>query len=91
MLVHEPVSLVRVSIDFGSLACCHWTAENVDHILELGDKMNLDSFQEELIPDTETQSPFRCALGCREQQSDRLADITNKNTRNISSAHFGTN
>ena len=37
-----------------SSACCHWTAENVDHILEFGDKMNLDSLQEVLIPDTET-------------------------------------
>ena len=40
----------------GSSACCHWTAENVDHILEFGDKMNLDSLQEGLIPDTETLS-----------------------------------
>ena len=36
----------------GSSACCHWNAENVDQILELGDKMNLDSLQEGLIPDT---------------------------------------
>ena len=27
----------------GSSACCHWTAENVDHIMEFGDKINLDS------------------------------------------------
>ena len=40
----------------GSSACCHWTAENVDHILESGGKMNLDSLQEGLIPDTETLS-----------------------------------
>ena len=40
----------------GSSACCHWTAENVDQILEFGDKMNLDSLQEGLIPDTETPS-----------------------------------
>ena len=40
----------------GSSACCHWTAENVDHILEFGDKMNLDSLQEGLIPDTEMLS-----------------------------------
>ena len=38
----------------GSSACCHSTAENVDHILEFGDKINLDSLQEELIPGTET-------------------------------------
>ena len=30
----------------GFSACCHWTAENVDHILEFGDKMNLDSLQD---------------------------------------------
>ena len=70
----------------GSLACCHWTAENVDHILEFGDKMNLhvDSLQEGLIPNTEMlhkQLPFRCILDCREQQSDQLADIIKKNTR----------
>ena len=41
---------------FSVLACCHWTAENVDHILEFGDKMNLDSLQEGLILDTETLS-----------------------------------
>ena len=35
---------------------CHWTAENVDHILEFGDKMNLDSLQEGLIPDTKMPS-----------------------------------
>ena len=40
----------------GSSACCHWTAENVDHILEFGDKINLDSLQEGLIPDTEMLS-----------------------------------
>ena len=40
----------------GSSACCHWTAENVDHILEFGNKMNLDSLQEGLIPDTEMLS-----------------------------------
>ena len=40
----------------GSSTCCHWTAENVDHILEFGDKMSLDSLQEGLIPDTETFS-----------------------------------
>ena len=39
-----------------SSTCCHRTAENVDHILEFGDKMNLDSLQEGLIPDTETLS-----------------------------------
>ena len=38
----------------GSSACCHWTAENVDHILEFGDKMNLDSLQQGLIPNTDT-------------------------------------
>ena len=41
----------------GSSVCCHWTAENVDHIshiLEFGDKIYLDSLQEELTPDTET-------------------------------------
>ena len=35
----------------GSSAFCLWTAENVDHILEFGDKMNLDSLQEGLIPE----------------------------------------
>ena len=40
----------------GSSVCCHWTAENVDHILEFGDKMYLDSLQEGLIPDMETLS-----------------------------------
>ena len=40
----------------GSLACCHWTAENVDHILKFDGKMNLDSLLEGLIPDTETLS-----------------------------------
>ena len=29
---------------------------------------------------------FRCTLDCREQQSNRLADVTNKNIR---SDHFG--
>ena len=40
----------------GSSACCHRTAENVDHILEFGDKMNLNSLQEGLTPDTEMLS-----------------------------------
>ena len=40
----------------GSSAYCHWTAENVDHILEFGDKMNLDFLQEGLIPGMETLS-----------------------------------
>ena len=40
----------------GPSACCHWTAENVDHILEFGDKMKLDSLQKGLIPDTQTLS-----------------------------------
>ena len=40
----------------GSSACCHWTAENVGHILEFGNKMNLDSLQEGLIPNTEMLS-----------------------------------
>ena len=31
-----------------------WTAENVNHILEFGEKMNLDSLQEGLISDTES-------------------------------------
>ena len=31
-----------------------WTAENVNHILEFGKKVNLDSLQEGLIPDTES-------------------------------------
>ena len=35
----------------GSSACCHWTAENLDHILEFGGRMNLDSLQEGLIPE----------------------------------------
>ena len=42
--------------NLGSSACCHWTAENVDHILECGNKMNLDSLQEGLIPDTKMLS-----------------------------------
>ena len=73
----------------GSSAFCHWTAENVDHILEFGDKMNLDSLQEGLIPERKRfpeATPFRCTLDCREQQSNRLADTTNKNTH---SDHFG--
>ena len=43
-------------VKLGSSACCHWTAENVDQILDFGHKMNLDSLQEGLIPDTETLS-----------------------------------
>ena len=59
-------------------ACCHWTAENVDLILEFGDKMNLDSlqFRKDLYPIKKRfnkQSPFRCILDCREQQSGQLA------------------
>ena len=51
------MSLTALLFDrLGSSACCHWTAENVDHILEFGDKINLDSLQEGLIPDTETLS-----------------------------------
>ena len=51
MLFHCFISLFD---KLSSSACCHWTAENVDHILEFGDKMNLDSLQEGLIPDTGT-------------------------------------
>ena len=40
----------------GFSACSHWTAENVTHILEFGNKMNLNYFQEGLIPDKETLS-----------------------------------
>ena len=40
----------------GSSPCCHWTAENVDHILEFGDKITLDSLQEGLLPDIEMLS-----------------------------------
>ena len=36
----------------------------MDHILEFGDKMNLDSFQEGLIPDTETLSISNLPLVC---------------------------
>ena len=54
MLFHEPVCLALLFDKLGSSACCHWTAKNVDHILEFGDKMNLDSLQEGLIPDRET-------------------------------------
>ena len=44
MLFHQFMSLSALLFDkLGSSACCHWTAENVDHILEFGDKMNLDS------------------------------------------------
>ena len=51
------MSLLALLFDkLGFSACCHWTAENVDHILEFGYKMNLDSFQEGLIPDTKTLS-----------------------------------
>ena len=47
------VSLSALLFDkLGSSACCHWAAENEDHILEFGDKMNSDSLQEALIPDT---------------------------------------
>ena len=66
-----------------------WTVENVDHILEFGDKMNLDSLQEGLIPDTETLSrsnlPFAVYWIAESSKSNRLADITNKNTH---SDHF---
>ena len=72
------MSLSALLLDkIGSSACCHWTAEIVDHILEFGNKMNLDSLQEGLIPDTETLSisnlPVAVHLDCREQQSSRLA------------------
>ena len=66
--IHQDLGLSRLNRDdwtlcsallfhkLGSSACCHWTAENVDHILEFGKKINLDSLQEGLIPDTETLS-----------------------------------
>ena len=38
-----------------SSAFCHWTAENVDHILEFGDKMNSD-FAGRIYTRTETLS-----------------------------------
>ena len=97
MLFHEPGSLLldtRRSIDL--------VPRLVVILLEFWDKMNLDYLQKGLVRDTETLSiekkPFRRMLDCRQQQSDRFADITNKNTRsdhfgqkyNIS-AHFGTN
>ena len=69
-----------------------WLQKNVDQILEFGNKMYLDSLQAGLPTYTRygnafhKQSPFCGMLNCREQQSDRLADITNKNTR---SAHYG--
>ena len=50
------MSLSALFDKLGSSACCHWTTENVDRILEFGDKMNLDSLQEGLIPNTETLS-----------------------------------
>ena len=48
------MSLSALLFDKLGSSACHWTAENVDHILEFGDKMNLDSLQEGPIPDTET-------------------------------------
>ena len=52
----------------GSSACCHRTTENVDHILEFAGRTYTryrNAFHK--------QSPFRCTLDCREQQSGRLA------------------
>ena len=63
----------------GYSACCHWTTENVDHILEFGDKMNFRFFAGRTYTryrntfHNDKQSPFRCTLDCREQQSGRLA------------------
>ena len=53
MLFHEPVSC---SIDPVPQLVVIGLQKTVDHILEFGDKMNLDSLQEGLIPDTETLS-----------------------------------
>ena len=78
----------------GSSACCHWTAENMDHILESGDKMNLDSLQLGLILDTETffisNLPFAVRWIVESSKAMGLPTLTctNKNTR---SDHFGQN
>ena len=51
------MSLSALLLDrLGSSACCHWTAENVDNMLEFGNKMKLDSLQLGLVPYTETLS-----------------------------------
>ena len=60
----------------GSSACCHWTAENVDHILEFGDKIILDSLQEGLFPDTKTLSISNLPFGVHwTAESSKAVDL----------------
>ena len=66
----------------GSSACCHWTAENVDHILEFSDKMNLDSLQEGLTLDTETLSIVNLPFAVRWiAESSKAIDLPTSQTR----------
>ena len=77
MLFHEPVNLVQLFDKLGSSACCHWTAENVDQYLGIWRQNEFRFFAGRTYTHYRNafhkQSPFRCTLDCREQQSGQLA------------------
>ena len=76
----------------GSSACFHGTAENVDHILEFGDKKNLDYLQEGLIPNTETLSISNLPFAVRWiAESSNAIGLPTSQTRTHLRTTFGQN
>ena len=67
-----------------SSVSCHWTSENVDHILSVGDSMYLSSLQEGVTPDTATLSINNlpksvCWIA---ESSEAILDLSTSRTRN---------
>ena len=67
-----------------SSVSCRWTAENVDHILSVGDSMYLSSLQEGVTPDTTTLSINNLPKSVRwiAESSEAILDLSTSRTRN---------
>ena len=74
----------------GSSACCHWTAENLDHILEFCGKMNLDSLQEGLIPERKRfPEAISLSLYTGLQRAAKQSACQHHKREHVYSDHFG--
>ena len=86
------MGLSALLFELGSQVC-QWTAENVDHILSVGDKMYLYSLQKGLIPDTETLSINKLPSAVRWiAESNTAIVLQSSQTRTqlpLNTAHFG--
>ena len=67
-----------------SSVSCHWTAENVDHILSVGDSMYLSFLQEGVTPDTATLSINNLPESVRwiTESSEAILDLSTSRARN---------